>query len=172
MSATTLVHALQGHRDDLAERWRRQLACNRAAAGRRPVTFEVELAQALFGEVLLMLEPVNGQRIPRRHHACSFSRLAEFPGSVAICIDVFQAGSQVIGAYIVENSGPAATWDWSARNRFLVDLDSVFHILVHREIQALCEMRLHELRPEPTAFNPTAPNSGFGEVPDGTFHRN
>lgn len=171
MSATTLVHALHGHRDDLAERWRRQLDCNRAAAGRRPVPFEHELAQALFGEVLLMLEAGDGQRIPRRHHACSFSRLAEFPGCVAICIDVFQAGSQVIGAFIVENSGPAAAWDCAARNRFLADLDSVFHILVHREIQALCEMRLQVAPPAGVPFSST-PRHGFGEVPDGTFPRN
>jgi hypothetical protein len=172
MVPSDLPEALRLHRDALAERWLRQFAANRAATGRPVVVVEARLVGALFDEVVSMMSASDQERIPRRHHTGAFAQLAAFPESVALCVDVFQAGSQVIGAFIVENTGPFAAWNTAARNRHLGELDSVFHILVHRELEALCELRPFRA-PEgaPTGPNPVAPLN-LEDLPGGSFFRN
>lgn len=106
------------------------------------VAVSLRLLGELFDEAVALCDAAPAQHIPRRHHAAALARLAPFPGNVSICIDLFQAGAQVLGAFVVENSGPVAAWNMATRNRYLGELDAIFHILVHREIEALCEMCL------------------------------
>lgn len=175
MSDSILVQALRRHRDELAARWLRQFAANRAMAGRAPIALDSQFSGGLFDEVVMLLGASREERIPRRHHARAFASLAAFPECVALCIDLYQAGSQVIGAFIVENAGPFAAWNNAARNAFLSELDAVLHILVHREIEALCELRPVRV-PEPASPGqpalPPAPPPSSGDVPRGTFLRN
>ncbi len=142
MSATTLVNALRRHREGLASRWCKRFADNRAGANSQEVGLADGLTLALVDEVISLLATEGQSNIPRRHQGRAFSEMAPFPGNVAICIDCFQAGAQVIGAFIVEHAGPFALWSVQERNGFLGELDAVFHILVHREIEAVCEHRL------------------------------
>lgn len=142
MNASTLVSALRRHRDGLAARWCKQFRDNRVLAKSHAVTLRPSLVLALLDEVIALLGSANRNDIPRRHDGHAFAGLAAFPENVALCIDAFQAGSQVIGAFVVENAGPFAAWNNHARNAYLAELDSVFHILVHREIEAVCEHRL------------------------------
>jgi hypothetical protein len=174
MSDSTLVQALRRQRDELATRWLRQFATNRAVAGRTSVAVEATLAAGLLDEVAVLLATSQQERIPRRHNARTFASLAVFPECVALCIDLYQAGAQVIGAFIVENAGPYAAWNTTARNAYLAELDAVFHILVHREIEALCELRpvrALDSEGDPESVTPPAPPSS-GDVPRGTFLRN
>ena len=142
MNATTLVNALRRHRDGLAARWCKQFADNRVLARNHAVVLRPSLVVALIDEVVGLLGAQDRTAIPRRHRGRVFADLAPFPDNVAICIDIFQAGAQVIGAFVVENSGPFAAWSTQARNAHLAELDAIFHILVHREIEAVCEHRL------------------------------
>ena len=142
MNATTLVNALRRHRDGLAARWCKQFADNRVLARNHAVVLRPALVLALIDEVVGLLVTEARNDIPRRHRGRDLVELAPFPENVAICIDVFQAGAQVIGAFVVENAGPFAAWGIEARNAYLSELDAVFHILVHREIEAVCEHRL------------------------------
>ena len=142
MNATTLVRALRRHRDGLATRWCKQFVDNRVLARSACVGLRPSLVSALIDEVIGLLASDNRGAIPRRHGGLAFADLAPFPENVAVCIDVFQAGAQVIGAFVVENAGPFAAWNLQTRNTYLTELDAVFHILVHREIEAVCEHRL------------------------------
>jgi hypothetical protein len=172
MIPSDLPEALRLHRDALAERWLRQFAANRAATGRPVVVLDERLVSALFDEAVSMMGTSDQERIPRRHHTGAFAQLAAFPESVALCVDVFQAGSQVIGAFIVENTGPFAAWNTAARNRHLSELDAVFHILVHRELEALCELRPFRASEAATApVNPATPLN-LGDLPGGSLFRN
>lgn len=173
MSATILVQTLKRERDELAVRWLRRFMVNRAIAGQPTIHLNRDLVGAFAVEIIDLLCASRTRQIPRRHHACVFARLAEFPASVALCIDFFQAGSQVIGAYIVEHAGPSAAWSLSARNRFLGEVDAVFHILVHREIEALCEMRLQRASGHPAgAEGHPRLAAGLEGVPDAMLLRN
>lgn len=142
MNATTLVTALRRHRNGLAVRWCKQFEDNRVLARSCRVELSAKLVKALIDEVAVLLASERRAEIPRRHGGVAFAELATFPENVAVCIDVFQAGAQVIGAFVVENAGPFAAWSIQSRNAYLADLDAVFHILVHREIEAVCEHRL------------------------------
>lgn len=135
--------SLKERRDQLVKRWLDRFTDNRAESFRSPVEVPAGLVSALFDEVMLLLATSKPTVVPRRHCATALARLADFPQSVAVCVDLMQAGAQVLGAFVVENAGPNAAWDTSDRNRLLGELDAVFHILVHREIQALCETCLH-----------------------------
>lgn len=139
MSASIIVRALRREREQLAVRWLGQLTVNRAAAGRPPIQLDDTLLPALLDEAVDLMVSDAGETIPLRHHADAFAHLADFPENVAVCIDVFQAGTQVLGSFAVENAGPFGAWSRRARNQFLGELDAVFHVLVHREIEALCE---------------------------------
>ena len=166
--------ALKERRDQLAKRWLNRFADNRGESFGLPVDVPADLAFALFDEVILLLATSKPTVVPRRHCATALARLADFPQSVAVCIDLMQAGAQVLGAFVVENAGPNAAWDTSARNRLLGELDAVFHILVHREIQALCEMCLHPELVE-TLGDPcgvTTPLFDLGDPPTETFNSN
>ena len=142
MNASTLVSALRRHRDGLAARWCKQFSDNRVLAQSQAIRLRPTLVLALIDEVISLLASEDRGDIPRRHGGHAFAELAPFPENVAICIDVFQAGAQVMGAFVVENAGPFAAWNLQARNAYLTELDAVFHILVHREIEAVCEHRL------------------------------
>jgi hypothetical protein len=142
MSATPLVNALRRHREGLASRWCKRFADNRAVASTHDVCLAESLVVALVEEVIGLLASQGRSDIPRRHRGRAFAEMAPFPENVAICIDCFQAGAQVIGAFVVEHAGPFALWSVRDRNTFLGELDAVFHILVHREIEAVCEHRL------------------------------
>jgi hypothetical protein len=142
MNASTLVSALRRHREGLASRWCKQFVDNRVTARSQVVWLQEPLALALVDEVIGLLASENRDDIPRRHRGHAFVELAPFPENVAVCIDAFQAGAQVIGAFVVENAGPFAAWSIQSRNTYLAELDAVFHILVHREIEAVCEHRL------------------------------
>lgn len=166
--------AIKERREQLALRWRNRFADNLAESFRPPVDVPLELVRALFDEVLLLLATSRPSVVPRRHCATALARLAEFPQSVGVCIDLMQAGAQVLGAFVVENAGPNAAWGSSARNRILGELDAVFHILVHREIQALCELCLHPeliavLREE---YGHPIPRFDPGDTSTGTFNDN
>ena len=156
-------------------RWSRQFATNRQAAGRPAVLINPKLVAALFDEATSLLGANAVEHIPLRRHAKAFAELAAFPDNVAVCIDVFQAGTQVLGAFIVENAGPVALWSTSSRNRHLGELDAVFHILVHREIEALCEMCLSRGSARPTGATPTlvsTPSPVVTPPAPGVFSRN
>lgn len=142
MNAPTLVNALRRHRAGLAARWCKQFVDNRVTARSQVVWLQEPLALALLDEVIGLLASESRADIPRRHRGYAFAELAPFPENVAVCIDAFQAGAQVIGAFVVENAGPFAAWSIQSRNAYLTELDAVFHILVHREIEAVCEHRL------------------------------
>ena len=175
MSATHLAPALRRHRSALVLRWARQFAINRQAAGRPAVTIDAKLLAALFDEVVSLLGANAVEHIPLRRHAEAFAELAVFPDNVAVCIDAFQAGTQVLGAFIVENAGPVALWSTSSRNRYLGELDAVFHILVHREIEALCEMCLSRGPARPVTIAPTllsTPSPVVTPPAPGVFLRN
>ena len=146
MNATTLVNALRRHREGLASRWCKQFVDNRVTARSEVVWLQEPLALALVDEVIGLLASESRADIPRRHRGHAFAELAPFPENVAVCIDAFQAGAQVFGAFVVENAGPFAAWSIQARNAYLAELDAVFHILVHREIEAVCEHRLDHTR--------------------------
>jgi hypothetical protein len=136
------VEALLRNRSVVIGRWSRQVDATRAGLGRAAVVVGDELLGSLFDEIMAMLGETYSTEIPRCHPGEAFDRLAAFPESVTLCIDVLQGATQAIGAFVVENSGPSAAWSVAARNETLARLDSVFHILVHREIQALCELSL------------------------------
>lgn len=142
MNASTLVNALRRHREGLASRWCKQFVDNRVTASAQVVWLQEPLALALVDEVLGLLASKRREDIPRRHRGHAFADLAPFPENVAVCIDAFQAGSQVFGAFVAENTGPTAAWSIRARNDYLAELDAVFLILVHREIEAVCGHRL------------------------------
>jgi hypothetical protein len=166
--------SLNERRDQLAKRWLNRFADNRAESFRVPVEVPADLVFALFDEVMLLLATSRPTVVPRRHCATALARLADFPQSVAVCIDLMQAGAQVLGAFVVENAGPNAAWDTSDRNKLLGELDAVFHILVHREIQALCETCLH---PELVATlsevcDLSSPLFDLGDTPTETFNSN
>lgn len=146
MSATVLSRALRAQREVLAARWRGRFVANNAATGRAFLDLPVDLAESLLGEVILLLDSDEPSSISTRHHARAFTSIAGFSPQVVLCIDAYQAGAQVIGAFVVENAGSRAAWTISVRNRFLGELDAIFHVLVHREIEALC--RLHALESE------------------------
>lgn len=172
MPSNDLRHALRQHRDALAERWWRQFAANRSATGRPVVALDQALIGALVDEVVSMVGASDQGRIPRRHHTAAFAQLAAFPESVALCVDVFQAGSQTIGAFVVENAGPLAAWTTAARNHHLAELDAVFHILVHRELEALCELRSFRAPDVPAGSCPGAAPLNLGGLPNGSPFRN
>jgi hypothetical protein len=161
MNASTLVSALRRHREGLASRWCKQFVDNRVTARSQVVWLHEPLALALIDEVIGLLASENRADIPRRHRGHAFAELAPFPENVAVCIDAFQAGAQVIGAYVVENAGPFAAWSIQSRNAYLAELDAVFHILVHREIEAVCEHRLFFSRP---SVQGDALRTGFGSL--------
>lgn len=142
MNSLALVNALRRHRDALVARWCRQFASHRGGRGGRVPALSRAFVAALFDEVVAMIEEPEEHSIPRRHPGRAFAEMAAFPENVAVCIDVFQAGAQVLGAFVVERSGPNAMWSTRSRNAHLGELDAVFHILVHREIEAVCEVHL------------------------------
>jgi len=161
MNTCTLVHALRRHREGLASRWCRQFIENRVAGRSRLVVLEETLVLALVDEAIGLLASQDRADIPRRHHGPAFAELAVFPENVAVCIDAFQAGAQVFGAFVVEHAGPFAAWSLRARDAYLAELDAVFHILVHREIEAVCE---HRLDHAPWASSLGAPRRELGLV--------
>ena len=127
----------------MIERWARRLDANLYFSGHELREVDSGLLGSLFDEVVAMFDSSNRRRISRCHAGAVFSELAAFPENVSLCIEVFRAGAQVFGACVVENAGPSAAWGAPARNRQLNAIDTVFHIFVHREIEALCESSLH-----------------------------
>lgn len=142
MNGISLVQALRAERETLALRWCRRVRECRAARGMPPVDFDVSLAGALIDEAAHLIEHGRSMKIPRRHDGAAFRHLDEFPRNVSLCIEIFEAGAQAVGGYVIENSGTTGFWSRPVRNRYIGELDAVFHVLVHREIQGLCEASL------------------------------
>lgn len=163
MNATPLTEALQAERETLAKRWCRRFHRQREARGRRKVEFGETLAASLLDELGQLLGSGRTLKIPRQHRCDAFARMGDFPRNISCCIEIFESGSQTIGAFVVENTGIDGPWDRSARNRCLGELDAIFHVLVHREIQALCDFCLHD--------DPGRISDPLGETPIGAVSR-
>jgi len=151
MNAALIVQALRREREDLAARWLGQFTVNRATSDRPLLTVDGEIVDALFDDVVAMLESADLDANAPATHKESLEHLAEFPDTIAVVIDLLQAGVQVLGAFAVENAGPFAAWSVRERNIFLGELDAVFPVLVRREIEALC-----------AGFEPAAPAKSAG----------
>lgn len=136
MNATIFVQAATRHRRGLTIRWERQFQAAAAAAGIATPALPAELVPALFDDAMAAFDP-DPLAAPTRALTLALARLADFPRCVQLCIELHQAGEQVLGAFIVENAGPRAAWGRSLRNRLLGELDAVFHLLVHRQVEAL-----------------------------------
>lgn len=143
MNDFPLSDALRTERDTLAARWCLRLQQQRESKRLAPIEFDAQLAASLLDEVNQLLESARSRKIPRKHRGDAFRCFGEFPKNVSTCIEIYEVGSQVLGAFVVENSGSHSAWSRSTRNRYLGELDAVFHVLVHREIQGLCEFCLN-----------------------------
>jgi hypothetical protein len=168
--------AIQEQQAELADLWFRRYLENCARVSHAPAGVSPQLTSKLLESVVSLIGIDHPVEVPTCHCAIVLAKSCAFPDSVSLCIDLMQAGAQVIGAFVVENSGPTAAWNKSVRNQLLGELDAVFQILSHREIQALCDQCAGLDIGEPVATaeeaNTKTTLTSFGITPTGTFHRN
>jgi hypothetical protein len=168
--------AIQEQQAELSDLWFRRYLENCARVSCVPAGVSPQLTSELLKGVVSLIGIDHPVEVPTCHCADVLARSCAFPESVSVCIELMQAGAQVIGAFVVENSGPTAAWNKSVRNQLLGELDAVFQILSYREIQALCDDRgglgIGDAVASAKETNTNTTLTGFGITPAGTFHRN
>lgn len=108
-----------------------------------------DLLPALFEEMLALLEGGNTRTIPCFHQPQAICRLVEFPTNISICLKLLKSGEEAIREFLTGASSEFARESEFDRECILWDLNKAVQILIHREIQGICD---HSLRPIAEVF--------------------
>jgi NAD(P)-dependent dehydrogenase (short-subunit alcohol dehydrogenase family) len=158
MNATRFLLAARHDRVVLACRWEHRFSAARVIEGDPEIKLPADLAASALDALLEAFASDFGPRASRRTLPRRFAELVDFPACVAVCMQFYQAGAQVIGTYIVENAGVSkrAAWSRAMRNQLLGELDAVFHVLTHEAIEELGRLIFDDF-PRPESFHATRP---------------
>lgn len=125
--------------------WRDRFAQSLDASGLDELQGATELMPCLFDEILSLLEGDDSNRIPCFHQQSSMGWLAAFPANISICLKLLNAGEVAIRSFLLESCLAFHLKPKFVGERFLQDLNKATHILIHREIQGICELSLRPI---------------------------
>jgi hypothetical protein len=125
--------------------WRERFARSLEASGLADLQAASDLLPALFDEMLDLLEESNPERIPCSHRPASIGRLAPFPTNISVGLKLLNAGEAAIRAFLLDSCPAFRLEPEIMAESFLRDLNKATHILIHREIQGICEQSLRPI---------------------------
>lgn len=115
------------------------------ASGLDDLQGATELVPCLFDEILSLLEGEDGNSIPCSHRPPTMGRLASFPTNISVCLKLLNTGEAAIRSFLEESCPVFRLESKKLGASFLQDLNRAAHILIHREIQGICEQSLRPI---------------------------
>ncbi len=103
------------------------------------------LLPLFFEEMLGLLESGDEENIPCHDRPPLVNQLAEFPTNISICLKLLNAGEAAIRSFLTDSCPLFRLEVEFMRECFLWDLNKATHILIHREIQGICEQSLRPI---------------------------
>ena len=125
--------------------WRDRFVRSMEASGLADLQTATDLLPALFDEMLDLLEGPDPERIPCNHRPSSIGRLAPFPTNISVGLKLLNAGEAAIRAFLLDACPAFRLEPEIMAECFLRDLNKATHILIHREIQGICEQSLRPI---------------------------
>ena len=92
-----------------------------------------------------LLEGRGDDRIPCYHRPPVVGALADFPTNISVCLKLLNEGEATLKAFLVERFDVFAGESEFDQERVLWDLNKATHLLIHREIQGICEQSLRPI---------------------------
>lgn len=142
---TDLFANIRLHRVAILGEWQDRLATSLENSGLTEIKVPLDLLPALFEEILDLLEGGGGDHIPCHHRPPIVGALADFPANISVCLKLLNAGEATLKAFL---SGRIEAFEMKSefdRECIMWDLNKATHILIHREIQGICEQSLHPI---------------------------
>jgi hypothetical protein len=140
-----LPASLRLHRVAILGEWRDRFAASLEDSGLVDLKIPLNLLPALFEEIMGLLEGHGDDRIPCCHRPPVVSQLAEFPANISACLKLLNAGEATLKAFLLERFEAFSAESEFDRECILWDLNRATHILIHREIQGICEQSLRPI---------------------------
>ena len=139
---TDFPASLRLHRVAILGDWRDRFATSLEESGLLDLKIPTDLLPALFEEVMGLLEGRCDDRMPCCHRPPVVGTLADFPANISVCLKLLNAGEATLKAFLLERFEAFAAESEFDRECVLWDLNKATHILIHREIQGICEQSL------------------------------
>ena len=133
------------HRVAILGAWREGFARSLEDSCLADLEVPADLLPALFDEILALLEGVGPDRLSCRDRPPVAGQLAEFPTNISVCLKFLNAGEAAIRDFLIESSPEFALESEYERGCILSDLHKMTQILIHREIQGICEQSLRPI---------------------------
>jgi len=140
-----LPASIRLHRVAILGDWRDRLARSLEDSGLDGLETSNHLLPAFFEEMLGLLEGGDEENIPCHHRPPVVNQLAEFPTNISICLKLLNAGEAAIRSFLTDSCPLFRLELELLRECFLWDLNKATHILIHREIQGICEQSLRPI---------------------------
>ncbi len=142
---TDLPANIRLHRVAILGEWRDRFATSLEDSGLTEIKVPFDLLPTLFDEILDLLEGGGRDHIPCHDRPPIVGALADFPANISVCLKLLNAGEATLKAFLlgrIEAFGMKSEFD---RECFMWDLNKATHILIHREIQGICEQSLRPI---------------------------
>ncbi|MEZ5275832.1 MAG: hypothetical protein R3F07_05585 [Opitutaceae bacterium] len=140
-----LIAEIRLHRVAILGAWRDGFA--RSLEDSCLVDLEVPdgLFPALFDEILDMLQGDGVDRLSAHRRPPIVGQFVDFPTNISVCLKLFNAGEAAISHFLMESASRFALDSGPGLGCLLGDLNQVTHILIHREMQGICEQSLRPI---------------------------